>query len=72
LEDIFKNKVPGPVSTTVVPELQPYLVSGRKEVAQQMQRRGFVMEHESGVWILLNRSLYRRRLREKRCGKSER
>lgn len=41
-------------------ELQPYLVSVRKQGVQQMQQRGFVVEHESGVWILLNRSLYRR------------
>ena len=39
-------------------ELQPYLVSVRKPAMQQMQQRGFVTEHESGVWILLNRSLY--------------
>jgi CRISPR-associated endonuclease/helicase Cas3 len=39
-------------------ELQPYLVSVRKEAVQQMLRRGFVTEHESGVWLLLNRSLY--------------
>jgi hypothetical protein len=25
-----------------------------------MLKRGFVIEHESGVWILLNRSLYSR------------
>jgi CRISPR-associated endonuclease/helicase Cas3 len=41
-------------------ELQPYLVSVRKAAVEQMQQRGFVTEHESGVWILLNRSLYRR------------
>ena len=41
-------------------ELQPYLVSVRKQAVQQMQQRGFVVEHESGVWILLNRSLYHR------------
>jgi CRISPR-associated endonuclease/helicase Cas3 len=41
-------------------ELQPYLVSLRKQAVQQMQQRGFVTEHESGVWILLNRSLYSR------------
>ena len=41
-------------------ELQPYLVSVRKQAVQQMQQRGFVMEHDSGAWILLNRSLYRR------------
>jgi CRISPR-associated endonuclease/helicase Cas3 len=39
-------------------ELQPYLVSVRKGDLQQMNDRGFVMEHESGVWLLLNRSLY--------------
>jgi CRISPR-associated endonuclease/helicase Cas3 len=39
-------------------ELQPYLVSARKEAVQQMASRGFVTEHESGVWLLLNRSVY--------------
>jgi CRISPR-associated endonuclease/helicase Cas3 len=39
-------------------ELQPFLVSVRKEAMRQMNERGFVMEHESGVWLLLNRSLY--------------
>jgi CRISPR-associated endonuclease/helicase Cas3 len=39
-------------------ELQPYLVSVRKEAMHQMNRRGFVMEHESGVWLLHNRSIY--------------
>ena len=39
-------------------ELQPYLVSVRKEAVRQMNDRGFVKEHESGVWLLLNRSLY--------------
>jgi CRISPR-associated endonuclease/helicase Cas3 len=39
-------------------ELQPYLVSVRKEAVRQMNDRGFVREHESGVWLLLNRSLY--------------
>ncbi len=39
-------------------ELQPYLVPVRQEAAQQMKSRGFVSEHESGVWLLLNRSLY--------------
>jgi CRISPR-associated endonuclease/helicase Cas3 len=39
-------------------ELQPYLVSVRKEAMQQMNSCGFVMEHESGVWLLLNRSIY--------------
>ena len=39
-------------------ELQPYLVSVREEAMQQMKNRGFVMEHESGVWLLHNSSLY--------------
>lgn len=39
-------------------ELQPYLVSIRNEALWKMQERGFVQEHESGVWLLLNRSLY--------------
>jgi CRISPR-associated endonuclease/helicase Cas3 len=39
-------------------ELQPYLVSIRKEAVRQMNDRGFVKEHESGVWLLLNRSIY--------------
>jgi CRISPR-associated endonuclease/helicase Cas3 len=38
--------------------LQPYLVSVRKEALRQMNDRGFVLEHESGVWLLLNRSIY--------------
>jgi CRISPR-associated endonuclease/helicase Cas3 len=41
-------------------EMQPYLVSVRKKAVEQMQQRGFVAEHESGVWILHNRSLYSR------------
>jgi CRISPR-associated endonuclease/helicase Cas3 len=39
-------------------ELQPYVVSVRKDAVWKMQERGFVHEHESGVWLLLNRSLY--------------
>jgi hypothetical protein len=39
-------------------KLQPYLVSVRKEALWKMQERGFVQEHESGVWLLMNRSLY--------------
>jgi CRISPR-associated endonuclease/helicase Cas3 len=39
-------------------ELQPYLVSIKKQALWKMQERGFVQEHESGVWLLLNRSLY--------------
>ncbi len=41
-------------------EMQPYLVSVRRRAVEQMQQRGFVAEHESGAWILLNRSLYSR------------
>jgi CRISPR-associated endonuclease/helicase Cas3 len=41
-------------------EMQPYLVSVRRRAVEQMQQRGFVTEHESGAWILLNRSLYSR------------
>ncbi len=41
-------------------ELQTYLVSVRKQAVQQMQQHGSVIEHESGVWILHNRSLYSR------------
>jgi CRISPR-associated endonuclease/helicase Cas3 len=50
------NKVP------FVPqrEMQPYLVSVRDRAVRQMQERRFVVEHESGVWILQNRSLYSR------------
>jgi len=39
-------------------ELQPYLVSVRKEAMWQLNDRGFVTQHESGVWLLLNRSIY--------------
>jgi CRISPR-associated endonuclease/helicase Cas3 len=55
-ERLIGNKVPFLLQR----ELQPYLVSVRKQAVQQMQERGFVTEHESGVWILLNRSLYSR------------
>lgn len=40
--------------------LQPFLVSVRQPALLQMQQLGFVTEHESGVWILTNRSLYSR------------
>lgn len=56
---LLKNKLmSGSVGFIPQRELQPYLVSVRKEAVQQMLRRGFVTEHESGVWLLLNRSLY--------------
>jgi CRISPR-associated endonuclease/helicase Cas3 len=59
-ERVWQNLATGKVPFVPQRELQPYLVSVRKEAVEQMQRRGFVTEHESGVWILLNRSLYRR------------
>ena len=39
-------------------ELQPYLVSVTKDALGQMNDRGFVTEHESGVWLLGNQSIY--------------
>ncbi len=59
------NAVWDKLAANIVPflpqrELQPYLVSVRKQAVQQMQQRRFVVEHESGLWILLNRSLYSR------------
>jgi CRISPR-associated endonuclease/helicase Cas3 len=57
--DLLRDKLlAGSVAFVPQRELQPYLVSVRKEAVQQMYRRGFVTEHESGVWLLLNRSLY--------------
>lgn len=57
------NKVWDKLAANKVPflpqrEMQPYLVSVRKHAVNQMQQRRFVTEHESGVWILQNRSLY--------------
>ncbi len=59
------NPVWDKLATNKVPflpqrQLQPYLVSVRKNAVLQMLVRGFVEEHESGVWILRNRSLYSR------------
>ena len=39
-------------------ELQPYLVSVSKSDLRKLFENGFVQEHKSGVWILLNRSIY--------------
>jgi CRISPR-associated endonuclease/helicase Cas3 len=50
--------IKGKLSSVAQRDLQPYLVSIRKEALWKMQERGFVQEHESGVWLLLNRSLY--------------
>jgi CRISPR-associated endonuclease/helicase Cas3 len=55
---MWDNLATGKVPFVRQRELQPYLVSVRKQAVDQMQRRGFIMEHESGVWLLTNRSLY--------------
>ena len=55
---LWNTLIAGNVSFVPQRELQPYLVSVRKEAVRQMTDRGFVMAHESGLWILLNRSLY--------------
>lgn len=55
---LWDNLATGKMPFVPQRELQPYLVSVRKEAVQQMQARGFVTEHESGVWLLENRSLY--------------
>ncbi len=39
--------------------LQPYLVSVPGRALDEMRKAGFVQEHESGVWLLSNRNLYR-------------
>jgi CRISPR-associated endonuclease/helicase Cas3 len=53
-QNLANSKVP------FVPQraLQPYLVSVRPQAMQQLLRQGFVMAHDSGVWLLYNRSLY--------------
>jgi CRISPR-associated endonuclease/helicase Cas3 len=56
--DLCNKLMAGNVSSVPQRELQPYLVSVRKEAVREMNDRGFVIEHESGVWLLLNRSLY--------------
>jgi CRISPR-associated endonuclease/helicase Cas3 len=56
---ILRDKLmDGSVAFVPQRELQPYLVSVRKEAMRQLNDRGFVTEHESGVWLLLNRSIY--------------
>jgi len=55
---LWDNLATGKVLFVPQRELQPYLVSVRKETVQLMQARGFVTEHESGMWLLENRSLY--------------
>lgn len=54
----FDKLMTGKVPFIPQRQLQPHLVSVRKDAMRQMNDRGFVMEHESGVWLLLNRSLY--------------
>lgn len=38
--------------------LQPYLVSVHQQFLLKLQEKGLVMEHESGVWLLLNKTAY--------------
>ena len=38
--------------------LQPYLVTLPRQAVGEMLKRGFVSEHESGVWLLQNQSMY--------------
>ena len=38
--------------------LQPYLVSVHKKLLQTLQSKGLIMEHESGVWLLLSEAVY--------------
>jgi len=56
--DMWDKLMAGGVPFVPQRELQPYLVSVRKEAMRQLNDRGFVTEHESGVWLLLNRSIY--------------
>ncbi len=56
--DLSDRLMAGRLSFVQQRELQPYLVSVRREALRHMNDRGFVMEHESGVWLLLNRSVY--------------
>jgi CRISPR-associated endonuclease/helicase Cas3 len=39
-------------------DLQSYLVSIRREALDQLYQRGYVAEHDSGVWLLTKSSLY--------------
>ena len=47
-------------SVEFVPQrhLQPYLVSVHQQLLQELQSKGLVMEHDSGVWLLLNNAAY--------------
>lgn len=38
--------------------LQPYLVSVRKEMLRDLERNAMIQQHDSGVWLLLNRMAY--------------
>ncbi len=55
---LWQRLMAGNVSFVPQRELQPYLVSIRKDAMRQLNDHGFVKEHESGVWLLLNRSIY--------------
>jgi CRISPR-associated endonuclease/helicase Cas3 len=39
-------------------QLQPYLVSVHPRLLQRLQGKGLVMEHDSGIWLLLNDAAY--------------
>lgn len=39
-------------------QLQPYLVSVYKPLLQELQSKGAIVEHDSGVWLLLNETGY--------------
>ncbi len=41
-------------------QLQPYMVSVRKHEMQRLEQQGLVIEHGSGVWLLLNEAAYSR------------
>lgn len=56
--NLWKKLMAGNVPFVPQRALQPYLVSVREDAVQQMYSRGFVTEHESGVWLLHNGSLY--------------
>jgi CRISPR-associated endonuclease/helicase Cas3 len=55
---LFNTLMAGHIPFVPQRELQPYLVSINKHAVQKLKDHGFVLEHESGVWLLLNRSLY--------------
>jgi len=56
--DLLNKLMAGGVAFSPQRELQPYLVSVREEAIRHLSDHGFVIEHESGVWLLHNRSIY--------------